>query len=111
MIEVGDKVAVNKGANFIYTVSHIKNEVVWFEETNDSCFISECTPIPHTIGTDDIVNLINEVLKDERFHYKTADVFSNAPLALLQYGMETKLHALQRVLGIPLTSTRKLKNE
>jgi len=54
---------------------------------------------------------INEILADERMSYKTAAVFSNAPLALIQYGMETELHTLQKVLEVPLTNIKKLRNE
>jgi hypothetical protein len=54
---------------------------------------------------------IAEILADERLSYKTATVFSNAPLALIQYGMQVELHTLQRVLGIELTNIGKLRGE
>lgn len=44
-ITVGDKVRVEKGNKPIYTIQHIIGKVVWFEETNDSCFIDECTKV------------------------------------------------------------------
>ena len=44
-----------------------------------------------------------EILKDERMRYETANVFINAPLALIQYGMTSKLHLIEKTLGIPLT--------
>jgi len=54
---------------------------------------------------------INEILKDERLSYKSASAFSNAPLALIQYGMEVELHTLQKVLGLDLTDIKKLRGE
>lgn len=54
---------------------------------------------------------INEILADERMSYKSANVFSNAPLALIQFGMETELHTLQKVLGVPLTNIKELRGE
>ena len=44
-IVVGDRVIVEKGNRSTYTVQHIKGSVVWFEETNDSCFVDECTKV------------------------------------------------------------------
>lgn len=61
--------------------------------------------------TDQIKTRIMEILLDERISYRTATVFSNAPLALIQYGLVTELHTLQRVLGVELTNIEKLQNE
>lgn len=44
-IAVGDKVRVEKGNKSVYTVQHIIGKVVWFEETNDNCFLDECTKV------------------------------------------------------------------
>ena len=44
-IAVGDKVRVEKGNRSVYTVQHIIGKVVWFEETNDNCFLEECTKV------------------------------------------------------------------
>jgi hypothetical protein len=44
-IAVGDKVRVEKGNRSVYTVQHIIGKVVWFEETNDNCFLDECTKV------------------------------------------------------------------
>jgi hypothetical protein len=54
---------------------------------------------------------INEILADERLSYKTATVFANAPLALIQWGLETELHTLEKVLGLPKTDIKKLRKE
>lgn len=54
---------------------------------------------------------INEILADERLAYRTATVFSNAPLALIQIATETELHTLQKVLGVPLTNIKELRGE
>jgi hypothetical protein len=43
---------------------------------------------------------IAEIDADERYHYPTATVFENAPLALIQLGMRQKAEALAWVLGI-----------
>jgi len=55
-----------------------------------------------------IQKLIDELLADERIHYPPANVFSNAPLALMQVGMKAKLHAYQTVLGVPLSTSKDL---
>ncbi len=39
---------------------------------------------------------INEIDKDERYHYPPADVFSNAPLALVQMGMKGRMSILKK---------------
>jgi hypothetical protein len=44
-IVVGDRVRVEKGNKPIYTVQCIIGKVVWFEETNDNCFLDECTKV------------------------------------------------------------------
>lgn len=44
-ISVGDKVRIEKGTKPILTVQHIIGKVVWFEETNDNCFLDECTKV------------------------------------------------------------------
>jgi hypothetical protein len=54
---------------------------------------------------------IAEILGDERLSYRTATVFANAPLALIQWGLETELHTLERVLGIERTDIKKLRGE
>ena len=40
---------------------------------------------------------IKEIDKDERFHYKPADVFSNAPLALIQVSLTSRMQILKKV--------------
>jgi hypothetical protein len=45
---------------------------------------------------------IKELLADDRLHYRTATVFENAPLALVQLGMEMEIRALAWVLGEPM---------
>jgi hypothetical protein len=51
----------------------------------------------------EIETRIAEIKADERLSYGTATVFVNAPLALIQLGLTTELHTLERVLGIPVT--------
>lgn len=60
---------------------------------------------------DKIKARIDEILADDRLSYKTADVFINAPLALIQLSMEIELHALQKVLEVPLTNFKELRGE
>lgn len=55
------------------------------------------------MNNQEIQKRIDEILADERMSYKTANIMINAPLALVQLSMETELHTLQRVLGVPLT--------
>lgn len=54
---------------------------------------------------------IHEIISDERLSYPAADIFSNAPLALIQLAMETELHSLEKVLEIPLTNFHKLRKK
>jgi hypothetical protein len=51
----------------------------------------------------EIQKMIDEIKSDERLSYPPANVFSNAPLALIQMGEEAKLHALEWVLDQPLS--------
>ena len=60
---------------------------------------------------EEIQEKIDELLSDERLSYKTANILENAPLALIQYGLETIIHTLQDVIGAELTNFRKLRNE
>ena len=48
----------------------------------------------------DIIEKLEELKKDERLYYKTADVFTNAPLALMQLSMETQVNTLEWILGL-----------
>jgi len=41
---------------------------------------------------------ISEIEADERYHYASASVFINAPLALIQTEMKAKLNAYKGVL-------------
>ena len=63
------------------------------------------------MNKEEIQKRIDEILSDERLSYKTATMFENAPLALIQYGMEVELHTLQKVLGVERTNIKKLRNE
>ena len=49
------------------------------------------------MNEDQINARINEILADERLSYKAANVFTNAPLALIQLSLEIELHTLQKV--------------
>ena len=59
----------------------------------------------------EIEKRIEEILSDERLAYKTATVFVNAPLALIQNSLEVELHTLQRTISVPFTDIKKLRNE
>lgn len=62
--------------------------------------------------TDDQIKArIKEIKNDSVFKLKTADLFSNSPRAIIQIGMETELHTLEKVLGLPLTDVKKLRKE
>lgn len=53
---------------------------------------------------------VDEIRGDERLSYATADIFTNAPLALIQISMEMELHTLETILGVPLTKFNELRN-
>jgi hypothetical protein len=63
------------------------------------------------MNEEQIKTRIAEILADERMSYKTATVFANSPLALIQWGLETELHTLQKVLGVELTNIKQLRGE
>ncbi len=43
---------------------------------------------------------IQAIDDDERYHYPSADVFTNAPLALIQTDMEGKMMVLKRIRAL-----------
>lgn len=51
----------------------------------------------------EVEKMLAEAKADERLAYKPADVFTNAPLALIQVSLEAQVHTLERVLGLPLS--------
>jgi hypothetical protein len=57
---------------------------------------------------------LNRLESDERLTYGAANIFSNAPLALIQYGLMNQINTLQWQLGIKMTHidyyTKKKKN-
>lgn len=63
------------------------------------------------MNQEQIFKRIAEILNDARLSYKTAIVFSNAPLALVQISLEVELHTLQKVIGVPLTNIKRLRGE
>ena len=44
---------------------------------------------------------LDELKSDERMTYATANVFSNAPLALIQQRIGSQIHLLEEMLGLP----------
>ncbi len=56
----------------------------------------------HTMTRDAIVTRLQEIESDERIWYSAATVFSNAPLALIQFGLTTEAQTLRKVLNLPL---------
>jgi hypothetical protein len=65
--------------------------------------------------TSKILNRIDELKQDERLTYPDANVFTNAPLAIIQIALKTELNTLERVAGLnisrfPLKSAQKNKS-
>jgi len=48
----------------------------------------------------EIKEMLQKVNSDERLSYPPANVFVNAPLALVQVGLEARKHVLQWILEI-----------
>lgn len=46
---------------------------------------------------------LEELKKDERNTYATATVFANAPLALIQMSLSSKIHLLEELLEVPFS--------
>lgn len=59
----------------------------------------------------EIKKLLDEVEKDERLWYKTANIQINAPLALIQLQLETQSALLRKILGIEILNFTKLRND
>ncbi len=65
----------------------------------------------------EVLNELRSVCSDERLSYKPANVFVNAPLALVQTELESRRRTLQWVLDIsnkipnPETISRKVSSE
>ena len=57
-----------------------------------------------------IKDLLIELKKDERNYYTTATMFANAPLALIQFGLSSKINMLESLLGLPLSTFPLSKN-
>ena len=55
--------------------------------------------------------LLEEVEKDERLYYKSATISINAPLALIQLSLETRVNALREVLEMPILNFEKIRKE
>lgn len=57
---------------------------------------------------DDLINRMKEELEelksDERMYYATATVFSNAPLAMIQLGIGTRINILEKYLDLPIST-------
>jgi len=51
----------------------------------------------------EIKNKIAELKNDERLYYPSANLFSNAPLALIQLDLGAKINSLEWVIGLPLS--------
>lgn len=49
--------------------------------------------------TQELADRLKAIDADERYHYKAATVFENAPLALIQLEMETEARIIAWVLG------------
>jgi hypothetical protein len=54
----------------------------------------------HLKTREDVLKELKKINSDERFHYDPANVFSNAPLALIQVNLEAIFNSLCWVLGI-----------
>lgn len=46
---------------------------------------------------------LEELKDDNRNYYKTATVFSNAPLALIQMSLSSQINLLEELLELPLS--------
>lgn len=63
------------------------------------------------ISQEQIQGMLTEVENDERLYYPAADVFSNAPLALIQVQLETKSSLLRSILEMPKLDLNKLRKK
>lgn len=51
----------------------------------------------------ELQDMLSKLKSDERNYYPTANVFSNAPLALIQLGLSTRINTLEEVLDLPIS--------
>lgn len=87
---------------FLNTISRRKSYSKLFPEAPSLAQLNDDKQV-------EILQRIDEILKDERLSYPTATLVVNAPLALIQYGMEIELHTLQKIIGQPLTDINALR--
>lgn len=59
----------------------------------------------------EIEAILIEVENDERLYYKTAIVFSNAPLALIQCSLEVRSSLLRKILDKPTLNFYELRDK
>lgn len=52
----------------------------------------------------ELEKMLEELKSDERNYYSIATVFANAPLALIQFGLSTRINLLEEILGLPLSA-------
>ena len=52
---------------------------------------------------------MEKINKDDRYHYPSATVFENAPLAMIQLTMEHEMGVLSWVSGLPELKPRRKK--
>lgn len=78
-------------------IQHIKNGV-----SNEN--IEYINTKPTGMKTEEEIREILRVYKeDDRLYYNIATIFSNAPLALMQYGMISKINMMEEILGEELS--------
>lgn len=52
----------------------------------------------------ELLKRLHELKSDDRLYYPVANVFINAPLALIQHELEVRIHTLEWVLNLPFSS-------
>lgn len=52
----------------------------------------------------ELKRMLKMLKSDERLYYPTATVFVNAPLALIQTQLATKINLLEQILGLPYSN-------
>jgi len=64
-----------------------------------------------TMTRDEILKRLQQIEADERLFYPTANVFSNAALALIQTSLEVESCTLRRVLNIDPLNFKELRKK
>jgi hypothetical protein len=76
-----------------------EKKVSWMETDFNDLEVESATTKPKK----DLVAMLEKLKKDELNYYPIATVFANAPRALMQLKLSTKINLLEELLDLPIS--------